>query len=64
MSFSEAAEGGTVLWKWSFNKFCYFPSAAGTEDVSRVVDASFFFPLVHDSLVVFVLCIKFFITID
>lgn len=53
-----------MLWKWSFDKFCYFPSAAETEDVSRVVDASFFFPLAHDSLVVFVLCIKIFITID
>ena len=50
MSFSEAAEGGTVLWKWSFDKFCYFPFAAGTEDVSRVVDASFFFPLVREVL--------------
>lgn len=41
---------------------CYFPSAAGAEDISRIADASLFFPLVHDSLV-FVLCIKIFIAI-
>jgi len=60
MSFSEAAEKGTVLWKCSFDKFCAFPSAAGPEDVSRVVGASFLFALVHDSLVAFVPRIKIF----